>query len=529
MLPGKKLRPEDLLQILRRRFWWLVVPFAVIAAGTAAVARKLPDSYRSQAVIQVVPQRVPENYVRSTVTTKIEDRLQSIKEQILSRTRLEQIIQQFNLYSDLRRTEIMENIVEKMRRDIQINVLRGGDSFNVAYIGENARTVMNVTAQLATLFIDESLRDREVLAEGTDQFLEAQLEDARHRLMDHEKKLADYRLKFSGQLPTQQTANLQALANTQMQLQQLAQAYNRDSDRRLAIENALQELENGAAAVDPAPVAIGPIPGGTPETAPLRPTVQTLDAAKKALEALRQRYSPEWPDVQTQKRYVEDLQRKVDAEALQQPLSVAAANPPVATSPEQTRRKRIEDLKAQIDEIDRQVAARQTEEQRLKSNALILQQRIDSVPTRETEMIELSRDYGTLTALYTGLLAKREESKIAANLLRRQIGEQFKLLDPARVAGEPFSPNRRQINLAGMAAGLVLGLGLIVLLEYRDSSFTTDDEVTSLLALPVLAVVPLMQSAEERRRGRRRRLFVGIGLGSTVAGCLAVLAYTFVR
>ena len=146
-----------------------------------------------------------------------------------------------------------------------------------------------------------------------------------------------------------------------------------------------------------------------------------------------------------------------------------------------------------------------------------LQRAIDAVPARESEMTELMRDYATLQNTYNGLLAKSEESKLAANLETRQIGEQFKLLDPARLPERPFSPNRPLINLGGMAAGLALGLVLVALLEYRDRSFKTDDEVIGLLALPVLAVVPLMQSNDERRRDAPAAVaIVGVGLGSTV-------------
>src|SRR5690348_874919 len=110
MLPGKRYTPRDALVILRRRFWLLVVPFAVVSAGTAIGARRLPDRYRSEAVILVVPQQVPESYVKSTVTTRIEDRLDSIQQQILSRTRLERIIEEMNLYPQERRTGIMEDV-----------------------------------------------------------------------------------------------------------------------------------------------------------------------------------------------------------------------------------------------------------------------------------------------------------------------------------------------------------------------------------------------------------------------------------
>ena len=232
MLPGKKYTPEDLLAILRRRIWFVLVPFAVLGAAVAVWARALPDLYRSETLILVVPQRVPESFVRPTVTGGIEDRLQSIQQQILSRTRLERIIEDFNLYPQLRRAGMMENIVELMRAQIGVHVVRG-DAFQVSFIGDDPRLVMKVTDRLASLFIEENLRDRELLAEGTNQFLGAQLDDARGRLIEHEKKLEVYRRQYAGQLPSQLEANLQALQNTQMQLQSLVDAMSRDQERRV--------------------------------------------------------------------------------------------------------------------------------------------------------------------------------------------------------------------------------------------------------------------------------------------------------
>jgi hypothetical protein len=144
-------------------------------------------------------------------------------------------------------------------------------------------------------------------------------------------------------------------------------------------------------------------------------------------------------------------------------------------------------------------------------------------------MSALTRDYATLQTMYQNLLAKKEESKIAANLERRQIGEQFKLLDPARMPEKPFSPNRKMYNLVGLFGGIMIGVALIGLLEYRDGSFRTDDEITAVLKVPVLAVVPLMRSEPERKKLLRRRIVLGFGLSATVAACLAVVVYTFVR
>jgi polysaccharide chain length determinant protein (PEP-CTERM system associated) len=528
MLPGKVYKPEDFLQLLRRRIWLLLVPFAVVSAITAVVAKLLPDQYRSETLILVVPQRVPETYVKSTVTAKIEDRLTSITQQILSRTRLERIIQDFNLYEEERKTGIMEDVVEKMRRDIDTRVIQG-DAFRVSYVGKDPRTVMRVTERLASLFIEENLRDREVLAEGTNQFLESQLDDARRRLIEQEQKLEAYRRQYSGQLPSQLESNLQVVQNTQMQIQSIVESLNRDGDRRLILERQIADLEQAPLDFEPSQASAASTGNGDAPTA--SSATAQLAQARASLAALQQRLRPEHPDVLRMQRLIRDLEPKAAKEAAEAaamaatPLSptVVPGRSPAAVA----RQRRLNDLQIELDSLKRQMANKQTEEQRLRDVVSSYQARAEAAPTRESEMAELTRDYTTLQTMYASLLAKKEESKIAANLERRQIGEQFKLLDPARMAEKPFSPNRQRINLMGMFAGLAIGVALVALLEFKDKSFKTDEEVLSVLSLPVLAVVPFMQSAAERQRLFRQRLVLNLGLGSTVVGCLAVLVYTF--
>jgi protein tyrosine kinase modulator len=521
MLPGKKYTPEVILSILKRRFWLLIVPLAVIGASTAVVGRALPDLYRSETLILVVPQRVPENFVKSTVTTRIEDRLQSIAQQILSRTRLERVIQDFELYPQERRTGIMEDVVEKMRRDISVQVVKG-DAFRVAYVGREPRTVMKVTERLSTLFIEENLRDRGLQAEGTNLFLENQLEDARRRLIEQEKKLEAYRRLHAGELPSQLDSNLQVMQNTQMQIQAMVESLNRDRDRRLVLERQIAE-----AAAAPAEL-ITPAASSGSDAAPPASAAQQLQAARAQLQALELRLKAGHPDIGLMQRRIRDLERKADAEALSAPVTPESA--PRAPSPaEFLRQQRLAALRGEVEQLDRQIAQKTEDERRLRAVSQTYQARAEAAPARETELVELMRDYTTLQSMYTTLLQKKEESKISANLERRQIGESFKQLDPARLPERPFSPDRRMINVGGVLAGLGLGLALIALLEYKDSTFKTDVEVTSVLSLPVLAVVPLMHSDAERRRLFKRRLVVGVGLGSAVTACLAVLVYTFVR
>jgi uncharacterized protein involved in exopolysaccharide biosynthesis len=242
MIPGKTYTSADFLSILWRRKWLILVPFVLSSIGTYVVVKRLPNRYRSQTMILVVPQRVPDSYVRSTVTAPIGDRLRLISEQILSRSRLERVIQDFSLYVEERKTLPMEDVLERMRRDIAVETVKG-DAFTVSYTCGEAPVAKRITERLASMFIEENVRDRVVLADGTSQFLESQLEDARLRLIEHEKKLESYRQRYDGELPSQLAANLQVVHNAETQVLALGESINRDRDRKLLQERLLADVQ----------------------------------------------------------------------------------------------------------------------------------------------------------------------------------------------------------------------------------------------------------------------------------------------
>ena len=504
MLPGKKYTPEEILKIGWRHKWLIIVPFVVIALGTAIVAHFWPNKYRSDTLMLVVPQRVPETYVRSTVTTKIEDRLNSIGQQIMSRTRLERIILDNNLYAAERESSTMQDVVEKMRRDISIEVIKG-DAFRISYVGNDPRTVMTTTERLASLFIEENHNERAQLAEGTNLFLQSQLDNARKRLAEQEAKLEEYRNQHSGELPSQADANLQVIQNTQLQIQSLLQSLNRDRDRKLVVESMLADLT----AADGQGVMVTDINGQLSMSAgPPLTAGEQLALAQARLRQLEGQLTPVHPDVIAQKRQIAELQKRAENEAASAPISPEAA--PVLTPAQLARRTRIKGLQLELDSLNRQIAAQTAQERQLRSTVATYQARLESVPARETELAELTRDYTTLREVYADLLQKNEESKVAANLERRQIGEQFKLLDPARMPERPVSPNRPLINLMGAAVGLLFGIVLVGVQEYRDTSFSNEEDVIRLLGVPVLARIPLMVTALDQEMLKRRRLVTSV-------------------
>ena len=525
MLPGRKYTPDFFVAILRKRWWQIALSVTVCTFAGLLISRMIPDLYKSDALIQVVPQRVPDAYVRSTVTSAVDDRLKSIQQQIVSRTRLEQTIVELDLYSEMRKAQPMEQVVETMRTAIQIQMtgpnngrpVRPGtpvqvDAFTVAFTYSDPVVAMRVTERLASWFIDENSRLRGSLADATNEFLESQLRDAKTRLEAQELKVKQFREQHQGSLPTQMQTNLQAIQNLQLQLQALVESTARDRDRQLMLGRMHQDAlaEEQLVAVPAAPT--------TPGTVPVAATArQRLEAARQQLAALEQRLTPQHPDVLRAKSQIADLETKAaeeaKAEASGQPTATAGLTPFQVQ-----RRERTSQMGAEIESLGRQIKFKEAEEIRVRSQIASYQARIEAVPGTESEQLAISRDYETLQDAYKTLLTKSEESKVAANLERQQISEQFRTLDAARVPTHPVSPNRIQITAVAIALGLFIGLAIVGVQVFLDSTYRSEADVVSILALSVLAVVPHVVTSDERTRAlRRQRLtLMATGIGAVV-------------
>jgi polysaccharide chain length determinant protein (PEP-CTERM system associated) len=503
---------DDVVRAVATRRWIVLAPFAVGIACAPLLARLAPARYRSETLIMVVPQQVPDSYVKATVTQSVADRLPSITDQILSRSRLERIVQEMNLYVSERAREVMEDVVARMRKSVTVDVVgKEADSFRVSYISENAETARKVTERLAALYVEQNLTDRNNQAESTSQFLETQLEDAKRRLVDQEKKLEEYRRQHSGQLPSQLPSNLQAIQSATLQLQALNESTNRAQERRLLIERQIADTQ--------AIPIVAPDSSAEPQV-PQNPA-QQLEIARGRLKLYEERYTPEHPAMISLKRTIAELEAQVAADA----SSTESSAPPL-TPAEAVQKKKILDLRAELAVVDHLLQTNRAEESRLKVMIASYQGKVDAAPTRESELTELTRDYGTLQSAYSTLLLKRENSTIAANLERRQIGEQFRIIDPASRPNRPSNELQRlSVMSSGAGIGLALGLLIVCFREYHDTSFRREEEIHRTLKLPVLAVVPVMVSRREVDVERRRMLrtdIVGGVLFVTILGLVVL-------
>jgi protein tyrosine kinase modulator len=510
MLTGKRYTPFEFAAMVWRRKWWLVVPTLVCGYAALIVSSRLVDQYQSEMLIQIVPQRIPDNFVKPTVTMKTEDRINALHQQVTSRTELERMITEMNLYPAERKRLPMQDVVERMSGKIVVDVVksqqdsRDAEAFYVRFTYADRDIATRVTERIGALFIDVNARDRGSLAEATNVFLESQLELARQRLETQDLKLKQFRERNSGRLPTQVEFNMQAIQAAQMQLQGQTQSIASDRDRKMYLERLYQDAQVEPVAT-PAPVPttsaatdVTGAAGGSAE--------QQLAAALDAMARLQVRVKPGHPDWDRAKRRVAELEKQVAEERAARAAGTASATSVVTiTAAEQARRERLQEMRAEIERLDRQIQFKESELQRTQGAVRDYQTRIEQTPGVESESISIMRDYSTLQEEYKSLLAKSEQSRVAAELERRQVGESFRVLDPARPPLRPTGMRRLQFNALGLAFGFFVGLLSAAFLELKDTTIHRVNDVMDVFQLPVIAAIPAIVEESQRQEEKRRR------------------------
>jgi len=415
-----------------------------------------------------------------TVRSSVSDRLSTLSQQILSRTHLEKVIKELDLFSGAIGTVPMEGIVEAMRQSITIQVqrARGGDvqnTFTISYEGKDPEKVMIVTNRLASLFIEENLKSRERKAVGTSEFLERELSSLEVALKEKEEDIRAYKERYMGELPGQLDANLRILERLQDQMKSNEDAQKAAEERRILLQSQISQLSMEAF-TSPG----GEVLGETP------PMIQ-LNQLKAQLNRLQSLYTEKHPDVIDTKAHIARLENAItnknDAyEGADSPGNLSALNPTVA---------RLSRERANIESEIRRLKSKKGS---LAEQFAIYQQRVENTPRREQELATLTRDYNLFRSNYQSLLNKKIQARLAENLERRQMGEQFKILDPARLPEKPFKPDRKRIMLIGAFLGFVFGGGLAYMKETIDQSFRKVEEMEDFLGLSVIASIPRIES-----------------------------------
>jgi len=504
---GKSFNIHDYLEIFLRRIWYVIIPFAFVVSAAAIYSFTAPQKYRATTLILVTPQKVPADYVRPTITSRIEDRLQSIGQEIMSRTRLEQVISEFKLYQAEAKSLALEEIIELMRKDTTVQIRGREGYFTISYTGKDPRTVTMVTNKLASLFIEENLKLREQQAQGTTEFLTIELNATKAKLEEQEKLVTQFKKQFMYELPDQRDVNLNILGKLQQQLQTLNDALKSAQDRKLIIQKQLTEMRNMAAMLTEQPAgpttqddSAGsfPSPSAFPKPKMGNPDELRLEKLKSLLSELMTKYKEKHPDVLTTKKQIADLEKKIEKDrAVMKEAEPEVASPGVPKEKGEKKEAGVDpfyrEMEGQLAATDLEIKRLKDEEARTKAKMGEYQTRVENIPVRELAMTNLTRDYQNTNETYHSLLRKNQEAQQAENLERRQKGEQFKVIDPARIPEKPFSPNIPRNLLFSALLGMGLGFGMAFFREQMDRSFKDAEDLETTLGFKVLANIPKVE------------------------------------
>ncbi len=490
MLGHRALSPEDYLAILKKRWWILAIPALLLPVLAFAASYLVQPTYTSQTLVLVEQQKVPDTLVKPVIAEDISARLASMKEQILSRSRLQPILERFNLFAGNHMN--MDDRLDLMRKNIDIKPIQSEvaqkyPGFYISFKASEARTAQAVCEEITSMFVSENLRDRSEQTQGTTDFLKQQLDQAKRSLDDQDAKLAKFQQQYVGKLPGQEEGNLNMLNSLNTQLSASTQQIERMQQDKTLMEAMLAQQQREIA---------------TPETQRIAPQAQQTELQSLLSQEadLTTRYTDDYPDVVAIRRKIRDLKHQMaqaPAPTAASPVTSAAHN----DSPETQR------LRLQIKALDMAIAQRKRDQSGTQGQVNLYQERISASPLVQEQYKNLTRDYQQAQLFYDDLLKKTNESRMASDLEHRQQGEQFRVMDAANLPDAPTSPKRPVFAAGGFIFGLALGLGIIALLEYRNTSLRTERDIWAFTKLPTLATISLIGDVDTLSSKPKRWFF----------------------
>jgi polysaccharide chain length determinant protein (PEP-CTERM system associated) len=552
-----ELHPLSLIRMLWKRKLIIGLIWIAGTAVAVAVVWKLPPVYKSEALILVDSQKIPERFVSATVSTDIQDRIATISQQIMSSSQLKKIMDDFGLYKAQRAASTEEEVLDAMRKDITISMEKGWTgnrpgAFRVGYQGPDPQIVAQVANRLANLYIEENLRVREVQAQGTSEFMDTQLVEAKKRLDQLEAAVSEYKVRHNGELPEQENAITSELTREDLALQASREAVRHAEESKSILRSTLGIAEAAVTSLHQSRQVRTDGVAAPAQTTSLQNTPQLVSEShakvlkfRAKLEALHEMgYADRHPDIlAAQQELAAALTEEITEAAAAQkkssapspsgkpetthtaPVAIAAADRELLSAQE-----RVAAIKTQIDSLDRDIRDRDAEQKIIKQSIQSLQTRLAGLPVREQEMAGLTRDYEISKANYRNLLDKKLSAEMATDMERRQKSERFTLLDPPRVPEKPAKPNRPLFGGIGSALALALGLILGLGIEFRDGCVLGEWELpkgTVILGrVPHIELVAKRSSTGLPKRTLRRW---AVGIASVVLVAAIVTGFYFVR
>lgn len=542
---------DDYIEIAKRNWQWVVGPFVAGITLATVGAFFWPDTFVSTAAIRVVPPQVPEKFVPTNVNVQMGDRVRAMAQTILSRNTLTNIIQTYDLYRSERSRLPMEDVIEKMRKSIDIGNLRNlpgrrqtESTFAIAFSYDNRYISQKVTRDLMTRFIDENIRERSSQSQLTTQFIREQWEEAKRELETIEQRLTAFRVANQGRLPEHVSMNMGQMSGLEARITSLNGAVSRANQEKLALEGSIRGLREKIAAIASRPMTVTTTPSGAVVTSEGPAVDQRLESLntqigqlERNLEQMLQVYRDNHPDVQRLKSRLEVLKRERESYLAAKLVAPALSGGASSNRPGQPERPMVAMKSAQqveweseVARLQGQIRARELEaENGLREIAEVerrqkeVQGRLDAGPVGIQEYELLVRDREMIKDRYDEMNQKLNESSVATDLENRKQGETLEVLDLPSLPESPTAPNRTAIILAGMAVGLALGMGLVVFREAKDGSLRSLKDVRAYTRFAILGSFPLL---ENDLVIRRRKRIAWIGWSTAVVLALALISFS---
>lgn len=509
---------NHLRDIVRRRHLYFLIPLFVAWLLVWGASWLIPPRYKSSTLILVQQPTMPQDYVAPNISDDMQARLESLTQQVLSRTRLLLIIDKLHLYNGAHDQAAQNAAVEHMRKDISIELVRDPrstiTSFRISYLAKDPHLAQQVTGELTSLFIGENSRARLEASEGTTNFIEKQLADASANLANQEAKVRQFEAEHEGDLPTQQVGNLQILGGLQSQLQNEQSSLDAARQQHVYLQ-AMIEQERAAQAKG---VVTGTEPTGTGSMSDLAYVNQQLATMKAQLAELSSHYTDKYPDVQALKIQI------AKTEAIRDNLLAAAAKKGAGGKSEDTEATMgpaMRQLQGQLQANQLEIANREATINELKNRIGGYQGRLNAEPGTEQELAELTRGYDQSKANYDDLLKKREQSTMATNMEQLQQGERFTMLDPPSLPITPDFPNHLLFCGIGVGIGLALGFMIAGAFEFLDDRLYREKEIKALLPIPVISEVPTIVTAQDVKK---KKMSLVLGWATTAVVLTVILA-----
>jgi len=516
------LNLQHYLGVVRRRHLYFLIPLFLGWAIVWGVSWILPPRYLSTTLILVEQPTMPKDYVTPNVNDDLQERMQSITQQILSRTRLLHIIDEYKLYAGGHAQRSPDQKVEMMRKDIIIDLVRDErnqiTAFNVSYSSRSPQMAQQVTSELTDLFINENLEVRQRQSEDTTQFLEAQLETARKTLSDQEEKIREFKGQHVGEMPGQLASNLQILQGLQSQLQNEEDALNTARQQHVYLQTLAEQYR----------ALQGSPKNGDGPTMGLPALDQELEKLKAQLADLLSHYTDRHPDVrkvkdqiaQTEKMRAQLLAALKTKDAAGAGDGSDAAN---ALTPggDPMQASLLAPIQSQLRSNQLEITNREHSVATLKAKVDDYQGRLNQEPIREQQLADLTRGYEQSQANYDDLLKKKNESKMATSMELLQQGERFRIVDPPSLPIKPDFPNRLKFCGIGLGVGLALGVLFAGAFEMMDDRIYDEKEFQKLLPVAVISEIPAIARPEDELR-ERRQLWLGWAVAALVSATILV-------